>query len=297
MPDEAAPIAENAVLAGKLRDYADCLERQDADGFRVAAYRRAADVVAGLARPIREIVEAGGREALVALPAIGWGIAAALAEMIGTGHWSQLDRVRGALDPEKLFRTLPGIGPELARRICEELHAESLETLEIAAHDGRLEQIEGFGPRRAQMVRSALAERLGRPRFRQLRPRSSAPPVSLLLEVDADYRKQARRGTLRRIAPRRFNPDGTVWLPILHTSRGAWHFTALYSNTGLAHRLARVGDWVVIYYSTDSSPERQCTVVTETRGPLKGKRVVRGREEEPPEDAAADRAPAARVPP
>ena len=34
------------------------------------------------------------------------------------------------------------------------------EALEQAAHDGRLEQLEGFGPRRAQMIRTALAERL-----------------------------------------------------------------------------------------------------------------------------------------
>ena len=39
-------------------------------------------------------------------------------------------------------------------------------------------------------------------------------------------------------------------------------------------------DWVVVYYETDGLPEGQCTIVTETRGPIAGQRVVRGREQE-----------------
>ena len=38
-------------------------------------------------------------------------------------------------------------------------------------------------------------------------------------------------------------------------------------------------DWVVIYFERDGH-EGQCTIVTEYRGPLTEKRVVRGRENE-----------------
>lgn len=271
-------LAENALLAASLREYADLLEQQEAERFRVAAYRRAGEVVAGLDRPLGEILRGQGREGLITLPGIGRSIASALAEMVTSGRWSQLERLRGTLEPEKLFLTVPGIGPELAQRLHEQLHIETLEALEAAAYDGRLEAIEGFGPRRAQMVRAALSERLGRPRLRQ--EQLERPPVALLLEVDREYREKAQAGRLRRIAPRRFNPSGEAWLPILHARRGRWDFTACYSNTRLAHELGRTGDWVVLYYSTDSSPEGQCTLVTETRGPLAGSRVVRGREEE-----------------
>jgi hypothetical protein len=295
MPDMDSRPSENAVLAANLREYADLLAQQNADGFRVAAYRHAADVVAALAEPVSSILKASGREGLVALPGIGRGIAAALAEMVTTGRWSQLERVRGALEPEKLFQTVPGIGPELASRLCEQLHIETLEALEIAAYDGRLQQVEGFGPRRAEMVRTALAERLGRPRLRRLRQMQERPPVSLLLDVDREYRERADAGELRRIAPKRFNPTGEAWLPILHTSRDRWELTALYSNTRLAHELGRTGVWVVIYYRTDSSAEGQCTVVTERRGPVAGRRVVRGREEECAAIGLAGHAAAERV--
>lgn len=271
----------NQALAATLREYADLLAQQDADGFRVAAYHRAADTVDNLDQPISRILASGGREALIALPNIGRGIAAALAELVATGRWSQLDRLRGALEPEALFRTIPGIGPELAAKLHDDLHIETLEALEIAAHDGRLEALSGFGPRRAGMVRSALAERLGRPRLRRIRQEAVLrPSTALLLEVDREYREKAASGQLRLIAPRRFNPQGEAWLPILHARRGDWHFTALFSNTRLAHELDRTRDWVVIYYHTDASPEGQCTVVTETRGRLAGRRVVRGRETE-----------------
>jgi DNA polymerase (family 10) len=66
----------------------------------------------------------------------------------------------------------------------------------------------------------------------------------------------------------------------MHATRGGWHFTVLYSNTARAHQLGKTGDWVVIYYYDDDHEERQCTVVTETTGRMKGRRVIRGRESE-----------------
>ena len=106
------------------------------------------------------------------------------------------------------------------------------------------------------------------------------PAVEVLLDVDREYREKARAGVLPRIAPRRFNPDREAWLPVLHTRYGPWHFTALFSNTELAHQLHRTYDWVVIFFADEEGEEGQVTVVTERRGKLAGKRVVRGREPE-----------------
>jgi putative hydrolase len=104
--------------------------------------------------------------------------------------------------------------------------------------------------------------------------------VALLLDVDREYSEKAGEGSLPTIAPRRFNPEGQAWLPVLHTRRDPWHFTALYSNTAMAHELGRTRDWVVIYFYDDHHQEGQHTVVTETQGPLRGRRVVRGLEAE-----------------
>lgn len=105
----------------------------------------------------------------------------------------------------------------------------------------------------------------------------TTPPIAELLDVDREYRDRADANDLPRIAPRRFNPSGDRWLPVMHTKRDARHYTALFSNTAMAHRLHRTHDWVVLY-SDGVDGERQCTVVTAHHGPLVGRRVVRGRE-------------------
>jgi DNA polymerase (family X) len=269
----------NELVADKLREAAALLEQQNANPFRVRAYRHAADTLAELGRDVREIVAREGPKGLTALPGIGAGIAAAIEEMLRTGRWSQLDRLRGTLEPDRLFQGIPGIGVALATRIHDALHVDTLEALEIAAHDGRLASVPGMGPRRAAMIRSALAGMLGRA-SRRAAPPAEEPSVEMLLDVDRQYRKEAEAGGLPLIAPRRFNPRGEAWLAVLHTERGKWHFTALFSNTARAHELGRTRDWVVIYFHGDSHPEGQRTVVTETRGSLASRRVVRGRESE-----------------
>jgi DNA polymerase (family 10) len=206
-------------------------------------------------------------------------------------HVDQVGRgCLGETDPELLLATVTGIGPELAQRIHQTLGVETLEELEMAAHDGRLATVRGFGKRRVRGVMDALAARLGRRGRRPLPPFApSAPAVAELLDVDRQYREEPAAGRPRRIAPRRFNPGRKPWLPILHTERGNRHYTALFSNTARAHERGRTGDWVVIYFDDDGS-ERQATVVTETHGPLAGRRIVRGREREcAAHYAAADR--------
>ena len=270
---------DNQTIADRLLEMADLLEQQGANPYRINAYRRAARTLSGYRGEVTALALKEGLDGLDDLPGIGRSIGLAILEMVQTGRWMQLERLRGSLDPEQVFQSIPGVGPELARRIHEKLDIESLADLELAAHDGRLEQVPGVGERRARMIGAALAQMLQR---RPARPRAptAEPDVDVLLDVDREYRDKASRGRLRKIAPRRFNPEGKAWLPILHTQRGDWHFTALYSNTARAHDLGKTNDWVVLYFHTDHGSEMQRTVVTETSGSLEGRRVVRGREGE-----------------
>lgn len=70
------------------------------------------------------------------------------------------------------------------------------------------------------MVRTALAELLSRLRRCRTIP-ADKPEAALLLDVDREYRAKAANDELRKIAPKRFNLSGAVWLPILHTTRRA----------------------------------------------------------------------------
>lgn len=270
---------EDRYIAEKLDEVADLLEQQNASSFRVNAYRAAADYVSRSDVPLREIHASSDLKGLEDLPTIGPSIANAVAELLETGSLSMLDRLRGSMDPEKVFQTVPTIGPVLARKLHDELHLETLEALEAAALDGRLASLKGMGPRRVRSIQHALADILARRRPRTGAP-SKMPPVETLLEIDREYREKARNGQLATISPRRFNPAGDVRIPVLHVDRGAWRFTALYSNSPNAHRFDRTQDWVLIFFETDGQSEGQCTVVTEHRGVLSDKRVVRGLERE-----------------
>jgi DNA polymerase (family X) len=190
-----------------------------------------------------------------------------------------LDRLRGKTDPEALLQSVPGLGPTLAKRIHQELDIDSLEDLEVAAHDGRLRDLAGIGVKKLAGIEEPLSARLGRIHRREQNLQRPEPSVKELLDVDREYRDKAVAGELPRITPRRFNPEKKKWLPILHTQRLQRHYTALYSNTARAHQLGRVRDWVVLYYD-DGINERQATVITSGGGAPCGRRVVRGRESE-----------------
>lgn len=284
MPDAAPvrPMARqpggrlNDTVADTLDEMAVLLASQGANPFRVRAYRRGAEAVRALDTPVSRILETGGLEALERLPGIGDSLARAIRDVVRFGYSPMLERLRGDVDPRRLLASVPGIGRRLAGRLHDDLHLETLEDLEAAAHDGRLQALPGFGPKRLAGVRTFLESRLGRVRVPAATP-AGVPPVDELLDVDHEYRARAAAGALPTIAPRRFNPEHRAWLPILHTRRGARQYTALFSNTAQAHRLHRTSEWVVVYWD-GTRHHGQWTIVTAHDGPLSGRRIVRGRE-------------------
>jgi hypothetical protein len=283
-------IVTNEEIADALERISSLLEVQGASNFRVRAYTQAATTVREMKIPMTEIIESEGIGGLIELPNIGKSIASVISELLSTGRIALLERLEGQASPEELFETVPGIGVRTAHRIHEILGIETLEELELAAHDGRLKRVKGLGSRKVQGIKDTLSgilSRSSRRRARRLRWLEHEmkeislhkPGVDLILEVDQEYREKSARGLLRKIAPKRFNPSRNKWLPIYHTDKGKWSFTALFSNSPLAHKLERIMDWVIIFYDRDGE-EDQCTVVTEWQGQLRGRRVIRGRESE-----------------
>jgi hypothetical protein len=275
------PLANEAVAA-RLDELAECLEVQHANEFRARAYRTAAATVRVLKLPAADLLAREGVDGLTRLPGIGMSLARSIERLSRTGRLPLLDQVRGTTTPERVLTTVPGIGRRTAARIHDELGIDTLAELEAAACDGRLAAMPGMGAKRVRAVRDSLAGRFRqRLQVRDARQRSrgTPPPASELLAIDEEYRRKAAADRLLRIAPRRFNPGGEAWLPILQTHRGERHYTALFSNTARAHELGTTHDWVVIYRD-DRDGDGQWTVVTALFGELKGRRIVRGREAE-----------------
>jgi len=269
----------NRAIAARFLETARLLENQGTNPFRVRAYRRAAETLWRLRRPVEQILSEEGLGGLDRLSGIGPGLAAAIRDFVATGRMPLQERLARTRSPFGELASVPGIGPVLGQRLHEELEIATLEDLEVSAYNGRLERVTGIGPRRLEGIRLALAARLGRTRPGLPISSSLDAPIAELLDVDREYRELAATRRLPTIAPRRMNPRHQAWLPILHTRRGQRHYTALFSNTPRAHQLGRIRDWVVVYFGEDGA-RGQHTIVTELAGALRGERVVRGREAE-----------------
>lgn len=271
----------NSDVAGMLDEMARLLQLQGASPFRLAAYRRAAATIRRTKEPLARLFEREGVAGLLRLPAVGTSLAKKIAEIFRQGRSRPLERLRRRQATGDLLTTLPAVGPRLAERIRQRgIH--SLEEVWAAARDGRLRRIEGFGRKRVQAVQSSLAARLGAEAAEHVpvvTAKSQLPSVADLLDIDGEYRLAASRGKLPRVAPKRFNPTGAAWLPILRTDRGGRHFLAHFDNSARSHERGHVADWVVIY-CTDKARFGRSLVLTAPSGPLRGRRVVKGRERE-----------------
>jgi len=280
---QKSPVVTNEAIAAALTEIAELLERQGANPYRVRAYRQGAETVRHCERPLQLILAEKGVRGLLRLRGIGDSLAAAIEKIIHAKRLPLLERLRGGGAPERLFTTVADIGPKLAARIRDELGISTLSELEAACWDGSLQRVAGMGQKRVRAVRESLAGRFNRGADRPENvtplPPEDQPPVEVLLDIDRQYRDLAEQDRLLRIAPRRYNPEGKAWLPILHAERNGRHYTALYSNTARAHELGALRDWVVIYRD-DKKLGGTWTVITSRVGPLKGRRVVRGREAE-----------------
>ena len=90
--------ADNHRIADRLVEAADLLEQQHANAFRVAAYRKAAATIRSSDQSLSTLLEEGGVTGLTDLPGIGDSLARAIAEMVRTGKWMQLERLRGRFE-------------------------------------------------------------------------------------------------------------------------------------------------------------------------------------------------------
>ncbi len=273
---------ENRAIADRLEEIGTLLAEQQASEFRVRAYRDAAETVRTLASPLRVILQHDGLAGLIAIPTIGQSIARLIDQDLRLGRMPLLDRLRGEVSAEQYFTSLPGIGPQLSQRIHEYFHVETLPELAAVVEQGRLDRVPGIGRKRSRAIRDSLAQRLqhkNAPKTALFPETDRSVSVSEILGIDDQYRRLAGQGKLPKIAPRKFNPGNVAWLPILHTERSGRHYSALYSNTAHAHELNATHDWVVIYRD-DADAHARWTVITSQFGTLRGRRIVRGREDE-----------------
>ena len=156
------PAAHNADIARVFGEIADLLEIQQANPFRIRAYRNAARIVEGLQLDLAARLAAGGE--LPKLPGIGADLAAKIREIAASGTCALFEKLRRQL-PSGITDLLhvPGLGPKRVQRLYQELDVQTPEQLCRAARDGRLRALPGFGEKTELNILQAVEAQLKRP--------------------------------------------------------------------------------------------------------------------------------------
>lgn len=189
----------NANIAAIFNEIADLLEIEEANPFRIRAYRNAARIVSELGDDVRNRLARG--EDLTRLPGIGDDLAGKIREIVATGRCQALEKLRGEL-PLAVTELLqvPGLGPKRARALWHELDVQTTEQLAQAAEAGRIRALPGFGAKtEANILRSVQAHLSKQRRFPLAVARQATKPLLAWLakargvariEIAGSYRRQ-----------------------------------------------------------------------------------------------------------
>ncbi|MGD2164275.1 MAG: DNA polymerase/3'-5' exonuclease PolX [Anaerolineae bacterium] len=189
---------DNRQVADIFSAMADILDIQGANYHRVMAYRRAAENVAALGRPLEEMWREGD---LKSIPGIGDTLASKIDELMQTGSLQAYRELQSQV-PEGVVDMLeiPGVGPKSAARFWKELGITSIEGLDRAADAGRLRELHGFGAKSEENVLEGIAflkRRTGRTRLGDAWPLAQ-DLLSALRQVPGVV-QAAPAGSLRRM--------------------------------------------------------------------------------------------------
>lgn len=147
----------NADIADTFEHIADLLEYQGGNVFRVRAYRQAARTISGMIDSLAT-VRADPSRSLTDIEGIGTDLADKIGVLLDAGELPLLAELRKAVPPAvfQLMR-VPGLGPKKVKILVDQLGIDSLEALETACRQGRVEDVKGFGAKTQAAILENIA--------------------------------------------------------------------------------------------------------------------------------------------
>ncbi|MCE5268955.1 MAG: DNA polymerase/3'-5' exonuclease PolX [Planctomycetaceae bacterium] len=147
----------NHQIAAIFDQIADLLEFQDANAFRVRAYRNAARTIHDLPESVADII-ANPQRSLTSVEGIGKDLAGKIVTLIETGTLPMLEELLAKV-PESVLAILrvPGLGPKRASQLFRELNVATLDQLREACELHKVQHLKGFGTK----TEAAIVQGLG----------------------------------------------------------------------------------------------------------------------------------------
>ena len=155
------PIVSNRQIAEALSSIAELMESQNANPYRIQAYRNAARGILELQEPAAAIIRRGEK---LPIPGLGRRLHFRIAELIHTGNLTFYnDLFMQSLPPAvRRLMAVEYVGPHSAVRLYEELGIDTPEKLWWAAHQQRIRKLRGFGVRSEARLKAAAAHLIGK---------------------------------------------------------------------------------------------------------------------------------------
>ncbi len=190
---------QNPDIARLFDEVADLLEIQDANPFRVRAYRNAARTIRDYPEPIAELVHSGGKD-LTEIPGIGEDLAEKITDIVKTGELPLRKQLAAKLPAGLLdLLRIPGLGPKRVKLLHKKLKVTSAADLAAALNKGRIQKLKGFGPKIEEKIRTGLgAAQVSERRLLLHEAEAQANAIVAHLEAGGGITQIAVAGSYRR---------------------------------------------------------------------------------------------------
>ncbi len=145
----------NGEIAEAFEELASLYELDGAVVYRVVAYRNAAKAIREAGVSVADMAHQGRVDQLAG---VGKTIAEKIDALLETGSIPSADKLKARIPSGLIAITrIPGLGPKRAKLLHEHLGVSSLDELRVAAGQGRLKDVPGFGAKAEENVMTALA--------------------------------------------------------------------------------------------------------------------------------------------
>src|SRR2546422_5897605 len=190
---------QNPDIARLFDEVADLLEIQDANPFRVRAYRNAARTIRDFPEPIADLVRAGTKD-LTDIAGIGDDLAEKITDIVTTGELPLRKQLASKLPAGLLdLLRISGLGPKRVKLLYKKLKVKSAADLAKALEGGKIQKLKGFGPKMEEKIRVGLGQvHVGERRLLLNEAETQATAIVAHLEAGGGLRQIEVAGSYRR---------------------------------------------------------------------------------------------------
>ena len=190
---------QNPDIARLFDEVADLLEIQDANPFRVRAYRNAARTIRDFPEPLADLVRAGTKD-LTDIAGIGDDLAEKITEIVTKGELALRKQLAAKLPAGLLdLLRIPGLGPKRVKLLYKKLKVKSASDLSKALDQGKIQKLKGFGPKIEEKMRAGLGQaQVTERRMLLNEAETQATALVAYLQAGGGVRQIAVAGSYRR---------------------------------------------------------------------------------------------------